>query len=109
MVSQVYYCPKFVEIRDAATFIPALAIEISGADGYLARRAGFGERCVELIHLASQRCAYDPYEWNNRTMQAAHLYLIKEWDAICDGQVVDVQFILGETLAPKWSEEYKGA
>lgn len=41
-------------------------------------------------------------------MQTAHLYLIKEWDAIRYGQVVDVQFILRETAAPKRSEEFEG-
>ena len=97
---------KLLEIRDAATFIPALAIRMSREDGYLARRAGFGDACVYLIHLEGQKCAYDPYDWtNNRTMCAAHQYIENEWESLKDGDVVDVQFILGETTAPKRSEQ----
>ena len=33
---------KIFEVRDIATFIPVLAIEISGEDGWLACRAGYG-------------------------------------------------------------------
>lgn len=30
-----------------------LAIQISGQDHYLARRAGFGPPCVQLVHFSS--------------------------------------------------------
>ena len=90
--------------RDAGTFIPALAILISREDGYLAGRAGFGDPCVELIHVEGQKCAYDPFDWTNRTMKTAHQYIEANWAKLKDGDVVDVQFILGETAAPKVSE-----
>lgn len=38
--------------------------------------------------------------WNRR----AHLYVRDHWAELRDGDVVDVQFILGETAAPKKSE-----
>lgn len=98
---------KLFEIRDAATFIPALAIRLSGEDGYLVRRAGFGDSMqVELIHLNSQKVAYDAYEWDNRTMNVAHLYIEQHWDELQNGQVIDVEYILGETTKPKLSEEW---
>jgi hypothetical protein len=98
---------KFVEILDAATFIPALAIRISGEDGYLARRAGFGDRaCVYLISLATERCAFDPYTWGNRTMTVAHEWIEAHWDETANGAVVDVEFILGERAKPKESEQF---
>lgn len=101
---------KFVEIRDEGTFIPALAIRISGADGYLSRRAGFGDTaCVYLIALATEKAAYDPYSWGNRTMVAAHRWLEEHYDTHKDGAVVDVQFILGETPAPKLSERLEAS
>ena len=48
--------------------------------------------------------AYDAYDWRDRTMQVAHDYIEKNWGDLVDGAVVDVQFILGETAAPKVSE-----
>lgn len=96
---------KLFEVRDSATFIPVIGITISGADGYLARRAGFGSRCIYLIHMTSNHCTYDPYDWGNRTMRVAHEHIEAEWDTLQSGDVIDVQYILGETTSPKESEE----
>lgn len=99
---------KLLEIRDRGTCIPALAIEVSGADGFLARRAGFGQTaCIYLIALATQKCAYDPWSWGNRTMNTAHQHIERAWHQLNDGDVVDVQFLLGETTAPKVSESVR--
>lgn len=98
---------KFIEIRDRGTFIPALAILISGADGYLARRAGFGEEpCVYLMTLATEKCSYDPFHWGNRTMTGAHMWIRDHWDRLSDGDVVDVEYLAGESTAPKRSEVF---
>ena len=96
---------KLFEIRDAATFIPAMAIRVSGDDGYLMRRAGFGSPMIYLVHLTSEKCKYDPFGWDNRTMHTAHLWIEKNFQDLKSGQVVDVQFILGESVVPKESEE----
>lgn len=96
---------KLFEIRDSATFIPALGIRIEGNDGYLARRAGFGRPCIYLIHMTGERCSYDRYNWNNRTMSVAHQYIEENWETLNSGDVVDVQFILKETTEPKQSEQ----
>jgi hypothetical protein len=96
---------KTLEIRDRATTIGALAIEVSAKDGYLMRRAGFGQPMVYLIMLASQQCRYDPWAWHDRTMHTAHLYIADHFADLEDGQVVDVEFILGETRKPKKSEQ----
>ena len=37
-------------------------------------------------------------------MQVAHRFVIDNWATIQSGQVVDVEFILGETKQPKCSE-----
>lgn len=97
---------KLIELRDSATFIPCLAIRVSGEDGYLARRAGYGEPCVLFGRLQGGRFAYDPYEWKDRTFKTAHNYIIEHFDDLKDGQVVDVEHILGETKSPKRSEEF---
>ncbi len=98
---------KLIEIRDRATLVPALAIQVSAADGYLMRRAGFGdEPMIYLVMLATEKCRYDPYNWDNpRMMGNAHRYIVEHWDQLSSGDVVDVEFILGESKAPKVSAD----
>ena len=95
---------KLFEIRDVATFIPAIAISLERADGYLVRRAGYGHRCIMLGRLEGGRFSYDPYDWDNRTFHTAHKHIEQNWDSLVSEQVIDVEFILGETSAPKPSE-----
>lgn len=97
---------KLFEIRDCMTLIPAIAIRVSGEDGPLARRAGYGiNACVLLTYLTGGRKAeHDPYAWGDRTMTVAHIYMERFWHNLFDGQVIDVEHLLGETLAPKASE-----
>jgi len=96
--------PKLLEIRDRRTFVPVLAISIDEFDGYLARRAGFGSRCIQLVVFASSRTEYDPYSWESRTLSVAHNYISDNWETISDHDVIDVEFLLGETTSPKLSE-----
>ncbi len=109
---------KTVEIRDRGTFIPALAIRLEPtceADRYLLARAGFGllrdtqrEYVLLIENNGGEGQAHcDPHEWHNkgpRTWPFAHQWLIEHFDEIESGAVVDVEFILGETTAPKVSE-----
>jgi len=97
---------KQFEIRDRGTFIPALAVRVSGTDGYLMRRAGFDNHCVYLIHLEAETCAYDPFNWGSpsRTMQVAHLHIEQHWDELVDEDVIDVEYLLNETETKKVSE-----
>lgn len=95
---------KLIEVLDRMTFIPALAVEVSGSDGYLARRAGYADRCIVFGKLAGGRFSYDPYDHGDRTMCAAHQYVAENWDALESGAVVDVEFVLGEVERPKRSE-----
>lgn len=103
---------KAIEIRDVATFVPAIAIKVVPANEgqrYLLRRSGYGFDSPQVIvaKLAggSGMAHCDPYDWaNNRTMTVAHEWVRDHFDEIEDGAVVDVQFILGETKEPKRSE-----
>jgi hypothetical protein len=106
---------KTFEIRDAATFIPALAIKLEPgceADGYLLARAGYGgtpEKQSSYVLLAKLDGAggplnYDRYSWPNRTMRVAHRHIIDNFDELEPGAVIDVEFILGERAEPKQSE-----
>lgn len=103
---------KALEIRDRNTFVPAIAVQMSPdneGQRYLLRRVGYscevGEFQVMFFRANGDGVAYsDPYQWPNRTMQVAHNFVLENFDRLQDGDVVDVQFILGETKEPKQSE-----
>lgn len=104
---------KTFELRDAATFVPVLAVKLepsNEADRYLLARAGYRRQpheqaeYVVMWALAGGECTYDPHDWGNRTRQVAHAYIIDHFDQLESGAVVDVEFILGERGAPKRSE-----
>ena len=106
---------KLFEVRDRATFVPVIAIWLnpeSEAERYLLARAGYGvmpERQREYVLMAgidgSSKITYDIYNWgDNRTRQVAHDFIIKHFDELESGEVIDVEFILGETNEKKVSE-----
>ena len=106
---------KTIEIRDRMTTIPALAVQLlptCEADRTLLARAGYGlnpfeqQRYILLMRLGGENntVTSDPFHWGDRTMQAAHQHIIDHWGEISSGDVVDVEFILGETDTPKESE-----
>lgn len=104
---------KCLEIRDAMTFVPVICLRPTPdneAQRYLLRRDGYSgnerERCIILIDAQCRDCAYDPYDWphNPRTQRVAHKFIEDNWHTLKDGDVVDVEFILGETKQPTVSE-----
>jgi hypothetical protein len=111
---------KVLEIRDVGTFIPMLAIDINpdddddyGKQWYLMRRCGYacdGDPNIVLTCLdAGGGPAWnDPYAWGGRTYPVAHDYIIKHWIDLVDGDVIDVEFILGESTTKKISERMVG-
>jgi len=95
------------------TFIPVICLRpvpSNEAQRYLLRRDGYAgnttERCVIMIDAQCRGCAYDPYDWTDRarTIPRAHLYITDHWHELVDGDVIDVEFITGETDKPKVSE-----
>lgn len=104
---------KCLEVRDAGTFIPVICVRpvpLNDAQRYLLRRDGYSgeatERCVIMVDAQCRGVAYDPYDWKGdaRTKPVAHNYITENWAKLRDGDVVDVQFLIGETAAPKVSE-----
>lgn len=109
---------KTFEIRDKATFIPVLAIQLisfeNEQDRYLLSRAGYGRtpgvqfEYVLLAQIAGGggRIQCDYYDWGgySRTYQIAHKYIQENFNELTSGEVIDVEFILGETDKPKVSE-----
>lgn len=126
---------KIIEIRDSGTFIPALAIRLGSPnerERYLLARSGFGrtfDEQSEYIALCKinggEPCQahIDPFSWgqNPRTMFVAHMYLLNRqgelggnglgaekhdgFDAMPQGTLIDVEYILGVRDRPKESEQ----
>lgn len=125
---------KALELRDEGTFIALLAVDMNPipyppsspypedkedhrrtveGQKYLLRRVGYpcdGRPNVLITKLSGDgsKATNDPHYWRDRTMANAHAYIIENWEKLRDGDVVDVQFILGETAAPKVSERVNG-
>lgn len=109
---------KTFELRDRMTFIPVFAIytgectSLTSADRYLLRRCGYdpdpNHPAIILGRLdGSGKVASDPYEWDDRTFQTAHLKLLEGlFHSLESGAVLDVEYLLGETPAPKRSERF---
>jgi hypothetical protein len=104
---------KCLELRDAGTFIPVICIRpVAENEGqrYLLRRDGYRanetERCIIMIDAQCRGVSYDPYNWprDTRTKPNAHAWIEAHWDELKDGDVIDVEFILGETTTKKRSE-----
>lgn len=104
---------KLFEIRDRGTTIPMVGIRIDPNDmtlneseRWLQERAGFGKKSVLLSPLMGGKSHYDVYHWGDRTFHTAHKYIRDNWEKLDSGQVIDVEFILGETLNPKISDRF---
>jgi hypothetical protein len=106
---------KILEIRDSMTFIPALAVKMvadNPTQHFYLHRTGYAtatEPIIVLMRLSDHKAASDPYGWptligSTRTMMVAHEWIQEHFDHLSDGDVVDVEFILGETAAPKTTE-----
>lgn len=103
---------KTFEIRDTATFIPVMCIrgnvqEIEQPDLYLFRRSGWGADQVftYMFCLGGYGpCNYNWSCWDGETRQIAHRHIEMNWDQLRSGDVIDVQFILGNSAEPKESE-----
>jgi hypothetical protein len=106
---------KTLEIRDKGTHIAALAIKMLADNPvqayYIHERSGYPRdgSSIMLMCLHDGRATNDPYEWQTlrmgpRTMPTAHNFIIDNFPTLEDGQVIDVEYILGETSQPKVTE-----
>jgi len=107
---------KCLEIRDHHTFIPVICIRPvaeNDAQRYLLRRDGYRadetEPCIIMINAQCRGVSYDPYNWKDlRTKGTAHRYIADHWPELADGDVIDVEFVLGMTDTKKISERALG-
>jgi hypothetical protein len=100
---------KYFEIRDEGTFIPVVAHRIQPGD-YLARRAGFSGIVPSTLvtRLTDLKSAYnnDEGQFIGRTMNIAIKHIHDNWTGLKSEDVIDVQYILGETDTKKRSERH---
>lgn len=104
---------KLFEIRDDGTFIPVMATRIKAktiSEQFLLSRAGYqdSEARISLWRMdgsGSGKATSDICDWQgSRTMKTAHHYIQRYWRMLKTGDVIDVEFILGETSTKKISE-----
>lgn len=102
---------KCLELRDAATFIPVICIRPvpdNEAQRYLLCRDGYtggaSESCIIMIDAQCRGASHDPYSWWGRTKRIAHLFIARHWHELLDGDVIDIEFILGYSQTKKVSE-----
>lgn len=102
---------KMFEIRDKGTRIPVIAIKTHGdciKEHSHFRSAGWGVDSIILVkHNGGTQVAHDPFKWREdgtRTLFEAHMHIQKNFDALENFAVIDVEYLLGETTKPKESE-----
>jgi hypothetical protein len=115
---------KMLELRDKGTFIPVIALRVreegSGTqEGWLIRKSGWarfqsgyylfnsGDSGKHFaISLGDPEFLHTQTFPVDRTYTVAFTYIASHWNEFSSGDVVDVQYILGETDSPKISERY---
>lgn len=98
-----------LEIRDRMTAIYVIATEMRSEDPIESKnlwKMGFtpsGDRFVFVCRVDPGSGNYDPFRWNSaaRTMREAHKVIVRKWDELKSGDVVDVEYELGETASKK--------
>lgn len=106
---------KLFEVRDRMTFIPVICTKLNPnneADRYLLAATGYGlkkevqARYILYAPLSGGKliCSPTDHPVNPRTHMLAHHHIEKHWDELTSGDVIDVEFTLGEVEAPKVSQ-----
>jgi hypothetical protein len=103
---------KALEIRDEGTCISMLAIKPiaeNEAQRAILRHAGYGDGTdyVVLVGAHDWEGGYNPARQRGHTRQVAHHWIKTHFDELKDGDIVDVEFILGKRAAPKETEIQK--
>lgn len=102
---------KFFEVRDVGTCIPIVAVKTLG-DNFQEQlfydKGGWSQDTVIILQMNEYlSCSYDSFNWDSRTMKVAHQYIEENFDNLQNFDVIDVQYILGETAQKKVSEIIK--
>jgi hypothetical protein len=106
---------KILEIRDRGTYLPVMATKMysdNEIEWHYLRDQGYpmDGSLIVVCKLTGCKSHYDKYKWDStsRTMIIAHGFIEENYDSLKSGDVVDVEYILGETKTKKrpQREEY---
>ena len=115
---------KLFEVRDRGTRMTVLATSLmpersdkTGNETVMLMDAGYdikmllAERAILLTTLCGgdTKTQWQADEWRlngTRTLWAAHRYIIENWNDLTSTDLIDVEFILGETGTKKESEVF---
>lgn len=103
---------KYFEIRDNSAFIPVVAVDlhpttdnetIKPIEQALVSASAYNPiTTILLTTLSSElRTEHDPSNWHNRTLETAHHYILSYWEGLDSGQVINVEFIEGDSANPE--------
>lgn len=107
---------KLFELRDRGTFIPVLAIKLKGKgngsiNDKILERAGLnypGSYSILLWDLNNNRGFVDCRDWPGapmiRTFPVCHRHIEQCFDSLKHGSVIDIEYLMRETIIPKESE-----
>lgn len=110
---------KLVEARDDGITMALMFVKMAPdnpSEKWLLARSGYGDCPEEYIimvdinegdNFKGQTSASETdYAYGFRTRTVVHHFMEDNWDTVKPGDVVDVQYILGETSSPKKSEQF---
>lgn len=108
---------KLFELRDRGTFLPVICIKLDPSkeeERYLLAMTGYGLQpktqgeYILMGRLRDGNLKCCPEEQDGypgvRTLWVAHQHIQKHFDELTTGDVIDVEFILGETTEAKKSQ-----
>lgn len=102
---------KVFELRDRMTTISIMCIkidmtEVTEPDRFIIRRSGWGSdaKMLYMINLSTCQCIFEAGRWNSATYDVAHQYIEEHWYDLKGGEVIDAEYIRGESERPKESE-----
>lgn len=105
---------KMLAVMDTCTRIPLIAFKVSPntmKEGIMLERHGFTinpHQYTFFYDLNSGTCSYDPYKMNDfHTLTPACRHIERNWDSVKSGDLIDVEYMRGDTDAPRiWEGEY---
>lgn len=105
---------KLFEIRDRGTFLPVICVKMEAEieeERYLLAITGYGlqkktqAKYILMGKLQSPDLKFEPFEHAGypvvRSLPIAHEYVRTHWDELKSGDMIDVEFISGETSEKK--------
>lgn len=105
---------KLFEIRDSCTLYLVTATKMiseKGIEKHIIKKAGYGlsNPSILITDIETKEASTDAYSWGGgRTMKEAHLHIKRNYDELKTGDVIDVEYLLGEKDEPLTTSYIEG-